>query len=130
MNMCSCQNTHVLNFRLWNTDFSLWVINWSWRSLSLSCHPTGCYFVLWAKHISLYSSKMGPPSWFCYCLWNCHSQASQVYFINFHSHGRIKVFGLAYNCKLSQPLKWLNFRNLGSKMIYVFHFQGNIFRIL
>lgn len=40
------------------------------------------------------------------------------------------MFGLACNCKLGQPLKWFNFKNLDSEMIYIFHFQCNIFKIL
>lgn len=43
-----------------------------------------------------------------------------LYFTSFHSRGRIKVFGLACHCKLGQPLKWFNFKNLDSKTIHIF----------
>lgn len=43
-----------------------------------------------------------------------------LYFTSFHSHERIKVFVLACNCKLGQPLKWFNFKNLDSKTVHFF----------
>lgn len=40
-----------------------------------------------------------------------------LYSTSFHSHGENKVSGLAYNCKLGQPLKWFH---LDKKTIHIF----------
>lgn len=65
--------------------FCIWMKNYfimkAVLKLSLSFCSIGCHFVFWAKYISLCSPKMGSSSGLCYCLWNCDTQAAQVFHI-------------------------------------------------